>query len=373
MARLSASTLVTGLGAPTVSARASAASRLSRFIAFALTISVLIYAYSLLSNDNVPDWYGYRVLYEQGGAWLALSGRDPVFTALINLAYTIFGYFGYETFRSALFIAFLIAIFPFFQSSPSQPRLNHIWFLMLLVATVLSATLTKVIIQIREGIGAAVVVAALFVAYRSGNQLLARLMSVMMLVMAAAIHSGLALFAVVGVYCFLFRARIGNGRNSVSAAAISALAGLAVGIILLFRSSDANFLIQDFGTDTQAVSEIGFTRYVYWVIQTVLSVLLVIQISRNDVEGGGFADRIMVILTVVILPFMIGIINALVYGGFQVSAIIALFGRIFFTLCEISLISIILRRQANAVTLLIGLVLLADRLRVIYVSVNPQI
>jgi hypothetical protein len=143
--------------------------------------------------------------------------------------------------------------------------------------------------------------------------------------------------------------------------------------VLLSRSSDALFLVQDFGTDTQAVAESGLLKYIYWALQTGIAFLLVYQVKKSEIRDVTFSGNVMNLIAIAILPFIIGLINALIYGDFQISAVVALFGRLFFTLCEITLISIILRGQANLLTLAIGIALVMDRIRVVYASVSPSL
>ena len=111
----------------------------------------LFFVIAISNNQLNPDWLAYKIIYEEGGAWLAETGRDPLYM-IINNAHKYILNISYEEYRKLLsayfiFFTYLLVNARLFKSN--EKNLDVI----LLILAVTSLVIIRFTVQIREGIG----------------------------------------------------------------------------------------------------------------------------------------------------------------------------------------------------------------------------
>lgn len=316
-----------------------------------------------------PDWFGYRLIYEDDGSWLAEQGRDPLFLLLISASRVVFGADGYDAARSALsayFIAFsylLCAgrVLPLGRPGPT---------LVSLLIALLIFTTTRFTIQIREGLAMTMVLFAL------RPVMLREVMPARTWVLmgcAVLIHAGTILLLVT-----LLLSRWALARRLIAAAIhdsmkrlslfAAVVGGLLAGLVLSAGGTDA--VVDTLFDTTSASTGTLLGKFMYWLVMGALIALLAREATQSFTprSSTGQTTTFVGLLALLVLPAIYSmIIVQLLAGGPLV--IISGTARALHLVVAILVMLVSLRRglsfSAGGATLL----LTADQMRVIYESI----
>lgn len=315
-----------------------------------------------------PDWFGYQLIYEDGGSWLAEQGRDPLFLLLISASHTVFGADGYVAARTALgayFIAFSYflcvgRVLPLGRPGPT---------LVSLMIALLMFTATRFTIQIREGLAMTLVLLAL------RPVLLRDIMPArtwLLMGCAVLIHAGTLL-----LLATLLLTRWGSARP-LSAVRVHALlkqfspfaavaGGLLAGLVLVSGGTDA---IVDTLYDTSSASNTTlFTKFVYWLAVGAANVLIAREASQAFASrySTGRAEVFAGLLALIVLPAIYSmIIVQLLAGG--PSVLISGTARALQMVLALLVLLTALRRSLSMPVKLVVVLLIADQGRTVYES-----
>lgn len=336
----------------------------------ALVCSALVAVLVLnLTEFLNPDWFGYRLIYEDGGSWLAEQGRDPLFLLLVSASRVIFGSDGYDTARSALgayFIAFSYLlcvgrVLPLARPGPT---------LVSLLIALLLFTATRFTIQIREGLAMTLVLFAL------RPVMLRDVMPArtwMLMGCAVLIHAGTALLLVT-----LLLSRWGLARR-LSAAAIHAslkrlslfaavVGGLLAGLVLSASGADA--VVDTLFDTTSASTATLLGKFMYWLAVGALIALIAREASQSFTQRSSTRQTATFVrlLALLVLPAIYGmIIVQLLAGGPLV--LISGTARALNLVVAILVMMVTLQRGLSFSVGGATLLLTADQMRVIYESI----
>lgn len=114
-----------------------------------LAAGIAVSSNLILSPDTNPDWESYRRIFETGGSWLKDSGRDFVFTHIINIFKLVSPVPSYEAFRGTL--VFLFAVFTWYFLSGRVIQYTRDRAIYIVCAFFVIGAL-RFTVQIREGI-----------------------------------------------------------------------------------------------------------------------------------------------------------------------------------------------------------------------------
>ena len=154
-----------------------------------------------------PDWLAYQILYESKGGWLAAQSRDPLFILLIAGANVIFGLDGYDCFRNALslyFILFTAAI----ALGKIFPLSKYRWLFISMPFVLMSLAFARFSIQVREGLATTLIILGIAcIAHADSMRFCVKrkaikLLALVLLACAASIHLGTIIFFVVAICVF---------------------------------------------------------------------------------------------------------------------------------------------------------------------------
>ena len=320
-----------------------------------------------------PDWFGYQLIYEDGGSWLAEQGRDPLFLLLISASHTVFGADGYVAARTALgayFIAFSYflcvgRVLPLGRPGPT---------LVSLMIALLMFTATRFTIQIREGLAMTLVLLAL------RPVLLRDIMPArtwLLMGCAVLIHAGTLLLLATLLLATLLLTRWSSARP-LSAVRVHALlkqfspfaavaGGLLAGLVLVSGGTDA---IVDTLYDTSSASNTTlFTKFVYWLAVGAANVLIAREASQAFASrySTGRAEVFAGLLALIVLPAIYSmIIVQLLAGG--PSVLISGTARALQMVLALLVLLTALRRSLSMPVKLVVVLLIADQGRTVYES-----
>lgn len=224
------------------------------------SLSVLALAVPVLALTGLlnPDWYGYAKIFEEGGAWLADQGRDPLFLVLMQGAIALFGADGYDDFRVALgwgFITFAgwLGLGAGWQRAPGS-AIGGVG----LALAVVNFGWTRFTVQIREGLAMILVLLALRWASHDRH----RTLTTLLLVGAALIHSGTALVLLGWLVALLTTPSETNDSRHLG---LGLAGGFVLGL-LAFIGFDAGGAATDLFDRTEQAEAEGLSKALYWAV-----------------------------------------------------------------------------------------------------------
>jgi hypothetical protein len=318
---------------------------------------------TFLGKVALGDWDGYQAMYDRGGGYLVDQGRDPLFSWIMDRAFDVFGGGAYEIFRIVLFISFtfLAAVVAF-----SGVLEGSLIFASVLVSV--DAFVLKSLVQIREGIAFAVVMwsTALFPEKRN----IGVIISVLGCISSAFIHAGTCVFLLVWVVALCLRL-LSIGRSNphliskylTSSAVIS---GIAVAVLI---NQDAQFLertLRHLGVTGDGPVTVSAWKYLYWAAMGIVVVVVRAQVADANREFKYFRSVYAVVLGAGLVPLLYVMCVITVVTEFT-ATVAAMEIRMLLTALELSLVTIVMRGRANALTGLVAVATLTDQMRLILV------
>ena len=337
---------------------------LSAILAAIHVIIVMALLYWRFSGDAVPDWDGYGRLYDHEGGWLLRTGREPGFIWFLGQARAIFGIDGYDKFRLALYCGFTAFAAWLALRAPYQVWWHPLGYLVVTTIVVL-AFLLKGLVQIREGLAFAFIVAPLAALYGGHKGRLIQLG--IGSVVAAIIHAATLIFSaawIVAVFVRLAPEKILGSRRLQHGLLFAALCVGGVLAITLLRNIDAvKFLLQDFGVDRHAEAFGALGKYLYWAGNGILAFFVRGQLIAEPRTTPKFAFAYATAIGSVLLPMTYSVCLVLVLTNFEMGAVVSMAIRLFFTTSELAMVIILMRGRTNFITLCIALAMIVDRVR----------
>ena len=342
----------------------SAANSLAAF----LVLVPMIILYLQLSGSTASDWDGYASLYSANGAWLFDQGRDAGFVWLINKSYQLFGSNGYEDFRTAVFLLFVMTALFLACSMPPQ-RFARGFGSLACAMIVLTAFILKAFVQIREGLSFVfIVTAVLCLLSRSQLKWYAVFPS---LFFAISLHiSGIFLVTACLLSCTIvvvapnMVTRISLGWTVL---VVSILAGAILGFLAIEFSDLIRLRLKEYGVDETAQPQSSFYKYLYWLTNGVIT-LLISDRLRNSSELSAkntLSASLRLTLSSIVLPFVFTFAVFLVVSDFPTPAFTAMIIRLFYSASELCLLLIALSGRVSPTTMIIATFMVVDRLRLV--------
>ena len=315
------------------------------------------------SNPNGPsDWQGYQNIFYGDGAYLARAGVDPIFVWVVRMSHRVFGGNGYEDFRRALFLLFLTVGAWLTYKLPTRTVSPFTT-----AAIVFSAFLLKSTVQIREGLALILVLLSLATVFSGRRR--GALATGVGAGAAALTHIGTSFFAVTwlvsSVQGVLPNRFLSSRALPISLLLLGTVTGIGVGLGVLSNSTTVEFALRDMTTDISAAAVGGFWKSVYSVARGVAVLIIASQLRRAAAASLKFGYLYAMTLGWLIIPAVYAFTAVLVFSQFYLPAVTTFGSRILFTLMSVALVIIALRAKANAWTLLVALVGIADQYRLL--------
>lgn len=327
-----------------------------------LAVFVMAFFYWEFPASGFGDWLGYAEIWDQDGGWLANQGRDPLFVTIVHQSRQVFGDGGYAVFRDVLYGVFTLAAARFAYVMRSR-QVSALY----VVPIVAAALLVKSLVQIREGMAFVIAVVPLVGVFRASRS--GWLVAGIGALMAVLMHFGALLFVVcwaVASVLYLAPDRLLGGKGArTSLMALGLALGVAMSVAILAFSKVLELALEDLGSDTTAPAIGGAWKYVYWIVNGGL-VLLVRQQLLNAAWGSRkFGYAYATVLGSVVLPIIYTVCIILVFNQFYLPVITSAAVRLLFSGVEAALLVIGFRGKANWLTAAIAVILIADQLRLL--------
>lgn len=244
-----------------------------------------------------PDWNAYQAMYQSGGAWLAEQGRDMAFLMLLDAAYFALGANGYEEFR--VLVAMYFFIFVLALGAGWIIPLRQSWWVTLQFPLAVTAfAMTRITIQIREGIAVTLVILAMGILFRGGNALhkrvplVARLWVLPMLLVAVLMHMGMLVVLGAVVLSHFGAGIVGTNRRVLWYVS----AGANIGILLWVISGGIATVTGSVGDNLsdRILSEVdgdwGTGKALFWLVYLGLAYLVHREVKFITLSHAVWAD-----------------------------------------------------------------------------------
>jgi hypothetical protein len=317
-----------------------------------------------LGRVALGDWDGYRAMYDRGGGYLVSQGRDPIFGWIIDRGFDVFGGGAYDIFRLLLFsfFAFLAAAVAFFGVIEGS-------FIFASVVVAVDAFALKSLVQIREGIA--------FVAVALPAALLSTRGSVRLI--GSAIGSVIAVFIHVGTCVLLLVWVVALGLRLLPIApsnfrllprwltSTAVLGGVAIGIFISQNAQLLETALRQLGVTVDDPVTVSIWKYLYWGAMGIVVVVIRMQIASAHQDSKDFRSVYALTLGAGLVPLLYTTCVFTIATQFKMAAIAAMQIRLLFTALELSLLVIVMRGRANALTGFVAATTLADQMRLILV------
>lgn len=266
------------------------------FVASAVLASAIFYYW----NDRNPDWEGYRMIYENAGAWLADSGRDPTFLLLIEM-FRSQGIVpsSYEPFRVTIAAVFIYFTFRFMSGKVIEFPSSHSIFVFL---PFLSLVLIRSTIQIREGLAIVLLLLALGLVSRDKERydttrIIRWVIAIVLIALCSGTHPTALLVSaiiVLTIATMKLPSKIATTIDIVFVPMITAI--LFLGIFQFGLVSMGIVLVENLSGDRDAIEGgVNFAEAAIWTMFIILSSLLwltTFEPAPNSATGGEFLQAI---------------------------------------------------------------------------------
>jgi hypothetical protein len=325
-----------------------------------------------LRGDANPDWLGYETLYGEQGAWLADFGRDPLFIWFMGRAYDLFGRYGYEDFRVAILGCFLIIAALSVCVIPLQRHLSLVLNALAVSIGVGAMFLTKVTVQIREGMALSLIAASILLILRPPKRDLWRSSwpAYGLLVVAALIHAGTAIYwALYSLTYLILCVRRGSVMRSDFRSAglffLAVVCAVLTGRYIASSTNSALDALTQFGmADDPAQTEGWWLKYVYWaayggVVLTLRRDLVRAERTMSTRSASAWASTVSFIL------LFLYVLAICLIAMEQPGSVVSVVARMLSTGAGIALWILLLRGWATSSTLIAALFLVVDQVRTI--------
>ena len=327
-------------------------------------LSMTIIAWVFLGRVGLGDWNNYRAIYDLDGGYLAQQGRDPLFVWLNGQAFHIFRGDGYEIFRLVLFAVFAsVAVVAAFCGVLNGSGVATS------VIIVLDAFLLKSLVQTREGVAFVVALVPLMflICGRKGNVLMAATGAAI----AILIHLGTFIFLITWVLAlglWIVPGRVLRSRSfSGCVTLISTLAGIITGFLIRYNAQTFEGVLGDIGVTASQPVTINFLKFVYWILVGVAVAVIRLQLV-SDNRPHKLEYTYGQTLAAGMLPFAYAVCTEIIFTKVEYAAVAAIAIRILLGVIELSLLIVLLRGRANALTGLVGIGLFVDQVRLLLIS-----
>jgi hypothetical protein len=325
-------------------------------------LSMVAVGWMFLGKVVLGDWDTYRVMYDRGGGYLVNQGRDPLFSWLLDRVFDVFGGGSYDVFRIVLF-----AFFAFFAAVVASFGALEGSLILASVLASVDAFALKSLVQIREGIAFVFIVIPVILSSKKGGVGIIGL--AIGCVTAVFIHAGtfvllLVYIATLGLHFLPIRP-----SNDRFIARLFTSTAVAAGIVAAIAiGQNAQFFDHTFrqlGVTADGPVTVSAWKYLYWIATGVVAFIIRAQIVNAFQAFKDFRSMYAFILGTAAVPFLYVICVISVLTQFEVAAVVAMQIRIFLTALELSLVIIVVRGRANALTGLVAAATLSDQMRLI--------
>jgi len=249
----------------------------SRGVPALFATGLVVSLMAVVTEQSNPDWFGYEIIYQEGGAWLLNQGRDILFLLVVGAAAAAFGPEGYPVFRlvlAAYFAAFTFALLSG-RVVRYSGRVQGTW---LVFFALMPLMLPRFTIQIREGLALTLVIVAIGLLSRaelSGRAKHARLVGKLaptgLMIAAFSIHSGTAILLVAAGLGALVSSLTGGSRRQ------ELLLYWALGLFAIFAAGASALLLADtvffrqtvnetFGWLADSEASMSLAKWLYWLL-----------------------------------------------------------------------------------------------------------
>ena len=331
----------------------------------AAVVALLVFNVTEFLN---PDWFGYQLLFEQEGGWLADQGRDPLFLWLVSLAATSLGPDGYYNFRLAVAIYFVSfagllgrgRLLPFVEGAPP---------LAALLLALLLFCATRFTIQIREGIAMSLVLLALRPIWGVRGESTRFGRAWLLLLAASLFHGGVAILPLAFAFACLNSRGRQPPRTIVSGAPwpgvlLAAAFGSALSLMVLMSSQTAE-VIETLAPGREVADGASLVKFMFWAAIG----LCVAVLAADSVRGIAKPDappvlqRFIRTLALLALPAIFAALLTLLAGDAP-AVLISATARYLHVITGLLVLLMTLRRAMTARMALASALLLADQVRV---------
>jgi hypothetical protein len=315
-------------------------------------------------------------MYESGGAWLADQGRDPVFLTLLSLANRRFGANGYEQFRFVLSIYFLVFALLVALGRVVEVEAGRLLRPQLVLA-IISFSLARFTIQIREGIAATLIVFALAALGRAdcttnrSRQRRCIAASLALLCGAMLTHAGTAVVVAGFLLALMFRGRgeLPRRRLQLVWVVIS-----AVGTLFLLGLVGGGLVGQvvtgSYGDRVFEAAVLTFPKIVLWTCYGLVA-LVIARAVKQLIGARKLTGRVAAVAAVVSGPLMAtALVSLYVMLLLQAPTIVVnSYARVVVLLLGTNLILVAAKSSASTTLSACAIFLMIDQMRVILESV----
>lgn len=329
-------------------------------------IIVFIASNSIYFTDDLnADWKAYSRLFEEDGAWLANSGRDPGFVFLVELIKSIGGY---EHFRIIIGIYFLIFTTWFLCRWRSHLENN---IMLWSFAGLLPLLIPKYTVQIREGLAQTLVLLAFTLLYEREWRLKilqATWLPFILLVLAGSIHGSTIIFLLAALIPFCVHNIFGssNWQRILLFSALISVLGIVIGLSMVKWDEFVLNAASTFLGDLSSVeAETNIFKVVYWAVKCALVIYLIGRVNKISpalVIFGSFL-RYMAYVIIPALQFIVLYLIFSEYPGFISSVAIRAYHTAFYLVFALTSLAI----RTGPVNFVIAAALLLDEYRVMTV------
>ena len=327
-------------------------------------LSMAAAGWMFLGRVALGDWDGYRAMYDRGGGYLASQGRDPIFGWIIDRAFDVFGGGAYDIFRILLFafFTFLTAAVAFFGVVEGS-------LIFASVVVSVDAFLLKSLVQIREGIAfAAVTLPTVLLTTRGSVR-----------ITSSAVGGVVAVFIHVGTFILLLVWVVALGLRLLPAGllnfrllprwltSVAVLSGVTIGIFITQNAIFFERTLRQLGVVADSAVTVNAWKYLYWVVMGIIVIVVRMQIANAHRDSKDFRSLYALTLGAGLVPLLYTICVFTIMTQFSMAAVAAMQIRMLLTALELSLLVIVMRGRANALTGLVAATTLADQMRLILV------
>lgn len=353
--------------------------KISKFLLAIFSVIFVVVLTTFVKEEFNPDWIGYMKLYEDG-AWLADSGRDLGFIALLSFL-KLLTRADYNTIR--LIISVYFSVFIFFLANGNLLRYGkkHVTFISIFIA-IISFSCIRFSIQIREGIAVTFIIYGITILIKEEtlfigtftNSFKKKLCTLFLFAIAGSIHSGTLPF----FWLFLLSLLLDYLQNKSIKLFFKVFVYLRIFAIILaftfpilysyFFASNQNFYISEL--DNSSV-KLSFGKFLYWIFEGIIiffirSKLLeylkpFILLNAYTIYIKLLSDVLLIMLYIIIFLFI-----SLQYPG----SIVAALSRLLNIAMSLSILILSFNTKNSKLLFILMLFMVMEQIRVVFEALN---